>query len=110
MGEIYKRYVFLPDKLLEKGICLENLGIKELAWDFNYTSELIDILELYNYKILGGDVYKFSKGQIEPTYDNWFFTNEKFNESLKKTRYYINDYHNKHGNEYLFSIIFEFNS
>ena len=106
MGEIYDRYSFLPDNLLENGVSLENLGIKELAWNFNYISELIDILESYNYEILGGDVYSINEGQIKPTYDSWFFSKEELLESYIKTRIYVDNYHKNYGDEYLFSIIF----
>lgn len=114
MNRKYNILDVLPKELLISAKSLEHLGIAELAWDWENAMRVIDILCKSNYAILGGDVYKLNKGELESVYDNWYTnkdkakSNEEFIEfSRSRAVSYINQYQLRNGNSYYYSVIAE---
>jgi hypothetical protein len=97
------------DSILDLGVSLESIGIKN--WALNKTDALnaIKMLENSRIPVLGGDVYKLVGNAVEQTYDNWYCNQEagESNDdflcrSLNTARKYIDDYYL---NEALFAVV-----
>jgi len=97
----------IPEKMWSCGVVLDNLGVKEVAWDFFDVMKVIDILKQKRYTILGGDVYKMKDDKIEITYDNWYIDRNiaTVENSIEKAEEYIEFYHQKQGEGYLYTLI-----
>lgn len=94
---------------MDKAISLEKFGINDLAWDKENAKNLMED----EIGILGGDVYKLTNKQLQPTYDNWS-CEQKIPESLedfyarskKESLNYIYNYPVKDKENIVFSITF----
>lgn len=97
----------LPEEIWKSRISLENLGVKDTAWMFSEVIKVIDILKSNGYMILGGDVYKRVNDKIEATYDSWYINKSKVsvNEAMQKAESYIKVYHERNGDNYVYSVI-----
>ena len=102
----------LPEELMISAKSLEHLGISEMAWDRENAIKVIEFLYSNNYAILGGDVYKEEDGDLNATYDSWYFNRSEaksaqdfLQESSKRAIMYINRYHARNGEGYYYSII-----
>lgn len=108
----------LPGDLLQEMLkvakTLEHLGISELAWDWENAIMFIDNLCKNKNAILGGDVYRLTSDNLEPTYDSWYLnkddkkSDEEFiRESKKRAVAYINEYHDRNGDDFYYSVVFD---
>ena len=100
------------ENLIKNAQDLNCIGINELSWKYTYVIEAIRSLELNNFIILGGDVYKIDCNEIiTPTVDSWYFnrSNNKDDviESCKKAIDYIRRYHNKNGENFYYALTYE---
>jgi hypothetical protein len=48
----------LPGNLIRNALNLQCIGIRELAWQYDFVFEVLKVLSDNNKIILGGDVYK----------------------------------------------------
>jgi hypothetical protein len=88
------------DQLLdEKGISLQNPGLRERALSRYDALNAINLLASRNVAILGGDVYLLREGKIRLAYANWYvdrLVNESDNDyrerSWKRASEYIRSY------------------
>ena len=63
---------YLPQEMLEKTICLKELGIDEYGWSVPDVKVVFECLQMEHVAVVGGDVYYLLKsGEIEPAYANW---------------------------------------
>ena len=111
--EKYSLPIEFPDNLLQKGIELESIGINEIGWEYEYVITVIEFICSRNYAILGGDVYSVKDNHFESTYDNWYLdkdekiTWEEYVKSSKqKTLSYINNYHSKNKDGFIFVLVY----
>ncbi|AQM59813.1 Imm40 family immunity protein [Clostridium baratii] len=102
-----------PKELIDMSKSLKNIGVLELAWNKENSIKVIDFLNKNNYLILGGDVYKTIDGELNSTYDSWYFNKDKskssqelLHESRNRAIEYINKYHEMNGQDYYYSIVF----
>lgn len=102
-----------PKELIDMSKSLKNIGVLELAWNKENSIKVIDFLNENNYLILGGDVYKAIDGELNSTYDSWYFNKDKskssqelLHESRNRAIEYINKYHEMNGQDYYYSIVF----
>lgn len=102
-----------PEELVNLAKPLEHLGISEMAWDSDNAIKVIELLNKNNYAILGGDVYKMVNGNLDSTYDSWYFnknetkSNQEFLQlSSNRAIMYINKYNDINGQNYYYSIVF----
>ena len=98
----------LPNELLETSKSLKQIGISNLAWNWENVIKVILFLKKSNYLILGGDVYKNTNDKLESTFDSWYYntcTKDLVTESCNKAINYINEYHNKNGNGFYYSSV-----
>ncbi len=100
-----------PRELINSAKSLKHLGILEIAWDWQNAIKAIEYLSKYNYVVLGGDVYNKN---LEPTYDSWYINKNEIKskeefiiQAKKKAISYIIQYHDKNGDEYFYSIVYE---
>jgi len=103
----------LPEELTNLAKPLNHLGISEIAWDGENAIKVVEFLNKNNYAIIGGDVYKIVDGNLDSTYDSWYFnrneakSNQEFlQESMERAITYINQYHEGNGKDYYYSIVF----
>lgn len=103
----------LPEDLICLAKPLKHLGISEMAWDWENAIKVIKFLNNNNYAILGGDVYKQVGGDLDSTYDSWYFNREEvksnqefLQESMKRAITYISQYYEGNGKDYYYSIVF----
>ena len=87
------------DKILNNGVSLESIGIKN--WAFSKEKALLALGHLANLEVpvLGGDVCELTNGTIQYNYDNWYcdrLPNESYidfvNRSINKAIEYIEQY------------------
>lgn len=102
-----------PKELTDLAKSLEHIGISGMAWNLENSIKVIDFLNENNYLILGGDVYKLIDGELNSTYDSWYFDKDKskssqelLHESRNRAIEYINKYHEINGQDYYYSIVF----
>lgn len=103
-----------PEELLVKSKNLKKIGICALAWNWEDAIKVAEFLCSNNYSLLGGDVYKLSKDELEATFDNWYI-NEDITKSwsenimLSKNRAieYIRQYHDRSGENFYYSFVFK---
>ena len=67
---------------------LEEMGIKEIAWDYITVIKVIGIIQEEQCFVLGGDVYKTTGNKVESTYDGWYANKNEMTieESLGKAK------------------------
>lgn len=89
----------LPPELLGKAFPLDDLGLKEVAWDDEHIDSVIDTLARLDFAILGGDVYARTQEGFRPAYDSWYCereAEETFSgyamRSREVARSYVRDY------------------
>lgn len=101
----------LPKKIVDSSFSLRELGINNVAWDYKHIFEVIEYLTQQNYVILGGDVYRIKEDTIEITSDSWYTDDTSSYEEASievaqaRTTEYINKYHLRNGNQYLYSLV-----
>ncbi len=103
----YKRLI--PEKLLNRGINLIPIGTNELGWKY---SDIIEILSLADFIVLGGDVLSKNNSVIKFTYDSWYYNYDKnlsdqenIAKSIMKATSYINKYHELNGDSFIYSLV-----
>jgi hypothetical protein len=69
-GKYMNLFDIVPNDLQSKSISLESIGINKVGWRYFDIIKIIKILENKDFGILGGDVFRISDDQIEPTYDS----------------------------------------
>ena len=98
--------IFFSQELLDSGFALrEPIGVYEIAWKY---SDVIKVLVLAKEKkmvILGGDVYGINNNEITTTYDSWYFSGNDFVKSFEKAKDYIDNYHKKNGDNFIYSLV-----
>ena len=101
---------FFSQKLLDSGFFLrEPIGVYEIAWKY---SDVIKVLVLTKEKkmvILGGDLYGINNNEITTTYDSWYFSGNDFVKSFEKAKDYIDNYHKKNGDNFIYSLVIKDN-
>lgn len=109
-----KYHIFpAPEKLIASAYSLEQLGINNVAWNYHDIMQVIDYLAQHDYIILGGDVYLMNVDKIESTYDSWYINKTSLSHTdfvriaQGKSVDYINNYHVRNGNQYLYSLVVE---
>lgn len=60
-----------PNLLQDRGVSLDQLGLRERALHRNDALQAIDLLSHANVPILGGDVYLLSGTSVRLAYANW---------------------------------------
>lgn len=97
------------DSILNCGVSLDCMGIKNWALARDGAISAIKELEFIGVPILGGDVYLLVDGGAEQTYDSWYFNQEIgepssvfLKRSSDRARSYISNYP---VNGVLFSIV-----
>jgi len=110
----YKLPNDFPAKLLDSAKSLKQLGILDVAWNWENAIMVIEFLSEYNYAILGGDVYRLNSGNLESTYDSWYQNKDMtkprgqfIDETKSKAISYINQYHESNGDDFYYSVVFE---
>lgn len=110
----YKLPNDFPTTFLNSAKSLKQLGILDIAWNWENAIMVIEYLSDHNYAILGGDVYRLNSGSLESTYDSWYQnkditkSREQFVEVAKrKAISYINQYHESNGDDFYYSVVFE---
>ena len=100
---------FLPVEILQLGMLLEEMGISEIAWDYPVVTRVIEIAQKEKCFILGGDVYKVENEKVESTYDSWYANKSEVTteESLCKAKKFIENYHQKQGKGYLYTLVID---
>ena len=106
--------VDFPVILFNSGKSLEQLGISEMAWNWENAIKVIEFLCAFNYVILGGDVYRAVDDKFEVTYDSWYVnknvkqSRERFIEETKNRAIsYIKQYYERNGENFYYSIVFD---
>lgn len=103
----------LPKKFISCSKSLQQLGINNVAWNYHDVLNVIEYLVEHGYVILGGDVYNINGDILESTYDSWHTDDASLdNQNLiavaqARTIEYINNYHLRNGDQYLYSLVFE---
>ena len=99
----------IPQEIWKRGVLLDSLGINELVWDFESVMMIIDILQKYEYAILGGDVYKTCNGKFFITCDSWYFkkSDNELSTSFEQAKNYILKYYESNGNGFVYSLVVE---
>lgn len=103
-----------PEELLVSAKTLEHIGICEMAWDWQDAIRVSEFLCRHNCAILGGDVYRLINGVLESTYDSWYInkdgtksTGKFIEEARDRAVSYINQYHDRNGDDFYYSIVFD---
>ena len=98
---------FLPPEIVQVGTSLEEIGIKEIAWDYATVIKIFHIIQRDKCFVIGGDVYKTVSGNVESTYDSWYANKSEMTaeESLWMARKFIEDYHQRQGDGYLYTVV-----
>ena len=101
----------LPKKFIASSYSLQHLGINDAAWTYNDIGNVIEYLAQHNYIILVGDVYRLNGNVPESTYDSWYTNKTNVDNVIAKAKSkaidYINNYHLRNGDQYLYSLVFE---
>ncbi len=100
------------DEILNKGISLNSIGVKNWALSKKEALESLDQFLYYNIPILGGDVCESENGAIKYNYDNWYCdrnlgeSDADFTfRSIHFARDYIEKYNMPTTNQILFVIV-----
>ncbi len=103
----------IPIDMVKKSISLKMNGINDLAWYGKDALEAIEFLSNCGTLILGGDVYIISEQKIKLTYNNWYYIpveskthQENIDAAKEHAVSYIQDFMQKNGNDYLYSIVY----
>ncbi|MBN2433833.1 MAG: hypothetical protein JXK07_01050 [Spirochaetes bacterium] len=87
------------DEILSCGLPLNDYGVNNWALSREDVFKVLDIFLKRKISILGGDVYRIVKGELEITYDNWYFDKFLYESkdsylirSINETYNYINQY------------------
>lgn len=103
----------LRQKIMNKVISLEKFGINDLAWHKRDVTNLINSLMGDDIGILGGDVYRLTGKQLQPTYDNWACEpnnqeslKDYYSRSKRESLSYIENYPIEDEENIVFSITF----
>lgn len=103
---------FLSDDLKEKAIHLQPLGVDDFAWRYSDIINVLELLLLNKYILLGGDVICFSKRNFFYTYDNWYYNfdiTKSIHENIDKSNIIANDYikayYSRNGDEFIYSLV-----
>jgi len=98
---------FLPAETVQLGMSLEEIGVKEIAWDYETVVKVIGIMQEEQRFVLGGDVYKTVSGKAEITCDSWYANKNEMTieESLARAKKFIEAYHQKQGDGYLYTLV-----
>lgn len=100
-----------PQELINTAIDLRVFEIEEIAWEYEDAIKVAHYYAQNNYAILGGDVYGKERDQFIITYDNWYLNQnglpweEYVEASRKRTITYIDNYHNRNGDEYCYAFV-----
>lgn len=103
----------LPEQFIASSYSLQHLGINNSAWNYHDVISVIDYLAEHGYIILGGDVYLIKGDTIESTYDSWYINKTSLSHTdlvriaQGKSVDYINNYHIRNADQYLYSLIVE---
>lgn len=101
-------FYYFPKKLLESGYSLEDIGINEIAWNYQDIKEVITFLINKGCYILEIDIYSINDEEnIEITSDKLMVKTNKDN--IKQIINCIDEYVKKNGQNHLYSIVFEIN-
>ncbi|WP_045574929.1 Imm40 family immunity protein [Desulfosporosinus sp. I2] len=105
-----------PEELSKNAKSLEHLGISEIAWDWQNAIRIVGFLCECNCAVLGGDVYKMTNYELNSTYDSWYINKDETKtwseyvaESKDKAVSYLNQYHDRNGDEFYYSVVFKEN-
>ena len=86
----------LPRSILENSISLNELGIKEVAFDQEHVYDVVNWCVKNKITILGGDVYKINCSKVESLGDSWYFEPNNLKtdceNSCKKATEYVKKY------------------
>ncbi|GCE11034.1 Imm40 family immunity protein [Tengunoibacter tsumagoiensis] len=95
------------DNLYLEGFSLNDRGFSEVGWLYKDIFEVLSIYQQEKYKVLGGDVYRYSNRDIFHTYDSWStdsFKNDLFEKGYSYTFSYIENYYKLHGDSYIYTL------
>jgi Immunity protein 40 len=100
------------DEILNKGISLDSIGIKNWGLSREAALESLDQFLYYNIPVLGGDVCESENGVIKYNYDNWYCDRnlgesdaDFIVRSIQVARDYIEKYNMQSTNQILFVIV-----
>jgi hypothetical protein len=102
----------VPEDFKKKGIWLEEqLGTKQWAWHSGEAIKLVEYLTNHDFVILGGDVLEIKNCGLEYETSGWYYNPQKiknWSENVKESKYkamkYIEFFHAKNGDGYLYTI------
>lgn len=102
-----------PTHLLDAATDLAPLDINELAWPYPLVLEVVNGLADHGQAILGGDVFRSDRSAPEITGDSWYVERnqglpwlEYVKTTAHKARQYIETYHARNGDAFLYSVVF----
>jgi hypothetical protein len=101
----------IPVEIKKAGVWLEEpLGAKEWAWPYSEAMKLVEYLTNHDFVILGGEVLE-KNNELEYETSSWSHNIEKkkiwsqnVRESKSKALKYIDFFHAKNGERYLYTI------
>jgi len=102
-------------ELKNKATYLEKiLGVKEYAWEYSVAKEVIACLAENGFEILGVDILRKIEDSLEYDFPNNWYRNpdktktntENISISCEKAISYIEDFHRRWGDDFLYVIIY----
>ncbi|MBI4302736.1 MAG: hypothetical protein HY665_00140 [Chloroflexi bacterium] len=103
----------MPSNILAVACDLKHTGSADLAWRCDDVKVVLATLRARGRIILGGDVYSIIEGEIDATWDAWFYEpNAALSQEANSERSYeaalgyIESYHKKHGEDFCYSVVF----
>lgn len=100
------------DILASEGRDLKEAGVNGAALQKRSALRAVEALRAASVQILGGDVYRVTRGKLELSYDNWYCkdagepgTDEYLKASLAQAKRYIRDYPDPEDGSILYRIV-----
>jgi hypothetical protein len=106
-----KKFEGFPKDLLQSAKSLSDLGIADVAWQYEDAVKALDWYISHSYAILGGDVYRSEGEYFIITYDSWYINQEKLpweqyvQISRNKAFSYMETYFQRNGNNYYYTLV-----
>src|SRR5450830_1457401 len=86
ISKILELYARCGQSLAGKGLC-------EAALPLSETSNALTLFEQQHWRVLGGDVYmQIDSGELEATYENWFYEGNSSTDSVSAARDFIENF------------------
>ncbi len=100
------------ESVISCGLSLHDLGVNNWALSKEQALRVLDMFEMQNIAVLGGDVYEMINSLPSSNYDNWCCdqnANESLDEYVSRSndyaKRYIRNYRSSTGREVLFVLV-----